>query len=136
MGQWPRMAAWLMHWYSAVSRAARCLQENFTALYLLCACSTTCHAAVPSCDHSSCGSSNTPAARLTVLPHSLRAFMVELPWPHYVRLALVRECARPALKRRRAFLSLRAERVNSCSSAFWSTGAAPMPSMSDSPMKR
>ena len=36
MGQCPRMAAWVMHWYSAVSRAALCLQENLTALYLLC----------------------------------------------------------------------------------------------------
>lgn len=38
MGQWPRMAAWVMHWYSAVSSAALCLQENLTALYLLCTC--------------------------------------------------------------------------------------------------
>ncbi len=36
MGQCPRMAAWVMHWYSAVSRAALCLQENLTVLYLLC----------------------------------------------------------------------------------------------------
>ena len=36
MEQCPRMAACVMHWYSAVSRAALCLQENLTALYLLC----------------------------------------------------------------------------------------------------
>ena len=35
-GQCPRMVACVMHWYSAVSRAALCLQENLTALYLLC----------------------------------------------------------------------------------------------------
>ena len=96
MGQWPRMAAWLMHWYSAVSRAARCLQENFTALYLLCAGSIDCHAAAPSCNHACCGSSNSPAARPPVLPHSLKAFMAEPTCPRRAMLALVRERAREA----------------------------------------
>ncbi len=36
MEQCPRMAACVMHWYSAVSSAALCLQANLTALYLLC----------------------------------------------------------------------------------------------------